>query len=1108
MLHPPRDASVSYSAGPLDPIAPLREALRGHYEIEREIGQGAFATVYLARDLKHERKVAIKVLNADPTSETGELRFIREIRLLARLQHPNILPLHDSGHVEALLYYVMPFVSGETLRDRIDRLRQLPSDAACTIAREVADALAYAHAQGIIHRDIKPENILLSAGHPILADFGIARAIDLAGVKQLTRTGMGSPGTPAYMSPEQLLGDKELDGRSDTYSLGCVLYEMLAGKAPFTGKDGFVKRFTESPPKVSTTRRDIAPWIDAVVEKALARSPRDRYPTAQEFVEALCGPITNDSTSRGESTLLHAEPLPAQLLPHYAAREITGAEDPRQNSASEFSESVPTRLRLKEAYARTRAQTRNLLLGALALTLLGGFGLLQRHRLTRFLGAASAVDSTRVVVFPLRGDARIGERVARNIRDAWSEWKGIQVVSDLELADALPRNQLAPTSLREAREIAQSVGAGKLVWGEIVGGADSSPIRAELYDLSGGTDTPPRTSTIAKVSATRDAYSSAVIGLLKDPDRPASADGGDGGTRSYGAWSAYAAGHIALSKWDLPAAASWFARAVAADAKFGAAQLWLGQIGAWLATDPNDGWRAHAHRAAAARATLSPRDSFLADGLVAMADSNYFRACEIYRKLASYDSSDFIGWYGLGECQSRDNLVLSDERSPSNWRFRSSFHSAVLAYARAFRLEPEAHLLLPTARLDRLLPSSQTNPRPGRDESGHFFAAYPSLQRDTVGFVPYPAATFAALSPRAMATLVPALDRNVQVRRDLTSEWVRLSPESADAQEALADVLETQGELIGRSAGALSAIGALHRAQALATSDDQRLRLVSREVRLHFKLSEFDAVREAADSALALFHPTTGPAAEELVPVAAFAGKAQQLADLIRLASLAPGQVTIPVAVQEAGANFFARAALGVCGQDLALAERALEQKLESYVTEQERPVVRAAVKWRGLSMSSPCTQGRSALDISAPNDQLYRMQQLFARGDFTGVRAAFKELAVARQGMRPGDVSLDYTYQEAWLRAAIGDTSAAIQRLDLALNALPTLSRAALREGGAAAAAGRAMMLRADLAAATGDKRSAQRWARNTVSLWGDADPLLQREVARMKALAGGGRN
>ena len=270
-----------------DPIGPLRAALAGRYEIGREIGQGAFATVYLANDARHDRQVALKVLNADPTSEIGELRFIQEIRTLARLQHPNILPLHDSGHVEALLYYLMPYVSGETLRARISRERQLPIDDAIRISCETADALSYAHSQSIIHRDIKPENILLSGGHAIVADFGIARAIDLGGVQQLTRTGMGGPGTPAYMSPEQLLGDRKLDGRTDIYSLGCVLYEMLTGKPPFVGKEGFVKRFTEPPPPPSSLRKDVPGWLDAIVLKSLARDREERHGRADDLVRAL-----------------------------------------------------------------------------------------------------------------------------------------------------------------------------------------------------------------------------------------------------------------------------------------------------------------------------------------------------------------------------------------------------------------------------------------------------------------------------------------------------------------------------------------------------------------------------------------------------------------------------------------------------------------------------------------------------------------------------------------------------------------------------------------------------------------------------------------------------
>jgi eukaryotic-like serine/threonine-protein kinase len=269
-----------------DPLGRIRTAIAERYEIIREIGQGAFAVVYLARDLRHDRTVAVKVLNADLGSENSELRFIREIHLLANLQHPNILPLIDSGHVGATLYYVTPYVSGESLRDRLVRERQLSIRSAVSIARETADALDCAHRDGIVHRDVKPENILLSAGHAIVADFGIAHAIDVAGVRHLTRTGFGSPGTPAYMSPEQLIGEAQTDARGDIYSLGCVLYEMLTGKLPFAGKE-MVRRVTEAPPSPRSLRKDIPSALQSVVLKSLAREPKERYQTAAEFAEDL-----------------------------------------------------------------------------------------------------------------------------------------------------------------------------------------------------------------------------------------------------------------------------------------------------------------------------------------------------------------------------------------------------------------------------------------------------------------------------------------------------------------------------------------------------------------------------------------------------------------------------------------------------------------------------------------------------------------------------------------------------------------------------------------------------------------------------------------------------
>jgi eukaryotic-like serine/threonine-protein kinase len=212
----------------------LASAIGDRYAIERELGRGGMATVYLAADRKHGRRVAIKVLDPELASAIGPGRFLQEIQIAARLTHPNILPLHDSGEANGLLYYVMPYVEGESLRDRLERERHLTLDAAIQVVRHVAAALAYAHGHGVVHRDIKPENILLTGGQAIVADFGIARAIDAAGSQHLTGTGLAI-GTPAYMSPEQVGAERTLDGRTDIYSLACVAYEMLGGEPPFTG---------------------------------------------------------------------------------------------------------------------------------------------------------------------------------------------------------------------------------------------------------------------------------------------------------------------------------------------------------------------------------------------------------------------------------------------------------------------------------------------------------------------------------------------------------------------------------------------------------------------------------------------------------------------------------------------------------------------------------------------------------------------------------------------------------------------------------------------------------------------------------------------------------
>ncbi len=271
----------------------ITAALADRYVIERKLGAGGMATVYLAEDIKHHRKVAVKVLRPELTAVLGAERFLNEITVTANLQHPHILALHDSGEADSFLYYVMPYVEGESLRDKLNREKQLSIEETIQITKTVASALDYAHRRQVIHRDVKPENILLQDGQALVADFGIALAVRAAGGMRLTETGL-SLGTPHYMSPEQATADRELDGRSDLYSLACVTYEMLAGQPPFVAPNAqavVAKILAEDPDSVTAHRRSVPLHMDAALQKALAKLPADRFGDAMKFVDALTGPF-------------------------------------------------------------------------------------------------------------------------------------------------------------------------------------------------------------------------------------------------------------------------------------------------------------------------------------------------------------------------------------------------------------------------------------------------------------------------------------------------------------------------------------------------------------------------------------------------------------------------------------------------------------------------------------------------------------------------------------------------------------------------------------------------------------------------------------------------
>src|SRR5215203_5418860 len=271
------------------PLERLRTALNPDYTIDRELGRGGMATVYLAQDGKHERLVALKVLHPDLAATLGPDRFLREIKLAARLNHPHILPLHDSGEAEGFLYYVMPYVEGESLRERLDRENRLAIEEAVHHGRALASALDYAHRQGVVHRDIKPENVMLYEGEAMVMDFGIAKAVSAAGSETITQTGM-MVGTPAYVSPEQAAGEVNLDGRSDQYSLGCMLYEMLSGERAFSGPTAqsvMSKRFSETPKPLRTLRSAIPEFVEKAVSRAMSSEIAARYKTTAQLAQAL-----------------------------------------------------------------------------------------------------------------------------------------------------------------------------------------------------------------------------------------------------------------------------------------------------------------------------------------------------------------------------------------------------------------------------------------------------------------------------------------------------------------------------------------------------------------------------------------------------------------------------------------------------------------------------------------------------------------------------------------------------------------------------------------------------------------------------------------------------
>jgi hypothetical protein len=548
------------------------DGLAERYRIQRELGRGGMATVYLAEDVKHHRPVAIKVLSPELASVLGHDRFLREIEVAAQLTHPHILPLHDSGTSAGLLYYVMPYIEGETLRDRVSREKQLPVDEAVDITRKVAAALAHAHSRGVIHRDIKPENILLADGEPIVADFGIAKAVTAAGGQHLTETGMAL-GTAAYMSPEQALGESDLDARSDIYSLGTVLYEMLAGQPPYSGATAqaiMARRMTDPVPPLRTVRELVPSTLQQVVEKALARLPADRYSSGQAFAAALTAPASGA-----------AIPTPVTDI----QQGVTPARP------------APAR---RAVYA-----------GVILLIALLGLVFWFRRP-----SSSTPLDANLIAVAPF--DVRGAELAS------WGEGMVDYLSRSLDGAGSL-RTVSPSTFLRRwsgradpasAEALGRQTGSGLVVFGSLIkSGKDSVRLRASLLDVAGG-------ASIGEVEVQGDTLSidrladSLAVGLLTQLGR----------TRPVGAVRNAPLGGVSLAaikeflrgeqmyrkrNWD--SSLVHYARAVALDTTFALAHRRMALVLSW--TPPSstsfEAPETYFARAVAFNRGLPPRDSLL-----------------------------------------------------------------------------------------------------------------------------------------------------------------------------------------------------------------------------------------------------------------------------------------------------------------------------------------------------------------------------------------------------------------------------------------------------------------------------------------------------------------
>ncbi|MDH5282696.1 MAG: serine/threonine protein kinase [Gemmatimonadota bacterium] len=1033
----------------------FRLAVASRFRVERELGRGGMATVFLAEDLKNHRPVALKVLRREIASVIGGDRFRREIEIAARLQHPHILPLYDSDEAGGILYYVMPYVEGGTLKDRLIKGPEPSVAESLALARQVAQGLAYAHAQGLVHRDIKPANIFLSSDHAFVGDFGIVRIMGEAVTRsgQLTESDM-VVGTPIYMAPEQLRGSADVDGRADQYSLACVLYEMLTGNPPSSaarGADTLQHSLRRARPELSRATTQ-------AVTRALAQDRDARFATVAAFAEALESAMVIRIENLWPRFLRRVPPAVRWLAVGTAGLVIAWAAwfAPWPDAA-----------------------------GCTAL---------------------SQSDTTTYAVFPFEYEddtPPVGEEPL--LAEALSRWGGVRVTDQFQLREAVERRSAGPMRLRDARDIACRVGVRRFVLGNVgaVPGSDSIRVSARLYDL-GPEDLPLAGAGFHMASSL--AGADALFGTLADSllfrGSPPPEGLARAGTRVLAARQAFDSGQRALSAWDLPAADSAFRRAVMMDPAYAAGNLWLALVRGWQRREPAL-WLPAAQQAAGRAGDLRTSDSLMAQAVLAMGTGEIERACPIWRTLTRDEPRRFAAWYGLSQCLRGDSIVVRDRSSPSEWRFRSSYHEAQQAYLAAIRLLPTI-LASPENAVGALsngfLYVTPTRHRKGQalpPDSGTFAAA-PGWAGDSLVFLPWQRAPNVELWAPPAVNPAEAIRRQRLLLDTLALIWVTEAHASVDAHLAQVEAMALAVDP--------AAVDSARSARRYARDPASRVRVIDAEVRtlLQFglpdRLDHLHRARALADSVLGDPELTAHADPAVVAGLAALTGRAGRAAAAARSSAARPDW-DLPKPLLQAAPGLLMYAAMGGPKDSIQTLWRLTRDAIQQGLPEARRFERAMEDVGRPATMVFPAETLPSVFELRNKGDWLLTLQAAFADSGRAAIRR-WRDSAAPTLVDNPS--TFDTALPIAALLLAAGDTLLATRYLDHNLASIRFRSYESFGNPVELATMVRAMILRARLADRVGDAATARRWAGAVVTLWSGADDTFMPEIRRLRTMAG----